>query len=152
MSCEKVFLDKLRRRGFRLTPQREMVLSVMHRIEGFATAEEIHAKVLELSSSVDISTVYRSLELLQEFGLVSLVEVDDGVRRYELLGVHGPHLHLACRGCGELLSIEMAEIREFYGQLLEDYGFLAELDHVTIPGLCRECRRSAQDASDPVIA
>ena len=70
MSCEQVFLEQLRERGFRLTPQREMVLSVMHQIEDFATAEEIYDRVQVLSSAVDISTVYRTLELLQEFHLV----------------------------------------------------------------------------------
>jgi Fur family ferric uptake transcriptional regulator len=117
MSCEEVFLEKLRQRGFRLTPQREMVLSVMHRIEGSATAEDIHAKVQERSSSVDISTVYRTLELLQQFQLVSSVELPDGLRHYD--------------------------------QLLATYGFETELDHVTIPGLCRECRITAGTATDP---
>ena len=143
MSCEEVFLEKLRQSGFRLTPQREMVLSVMHRIEGSATAEDIHARVQERSSSVDISTVYRTLELLQQFQLVSAVELADGLRHYELLGVHGPHLHLACTRCGKLLGIELHEADALHEQLLAEYGFDMELDHVTIPGLCQECRTSA---------
>ena len=142
MSCEKVFLEMLRERGFRLTPQREMVLSVMHEIEGFATAEEIHARVQEHSSSVDISTVYRTLELLQEFELVSWIELDDGRRRYELLGVHGRHLHLACHSCGEIVGIDLQEAQPFIDYLAQAHGFSAELDHITIPGLCQRCRES----------
>jgi Fur family ferric uptake transcriptional regulator len=69
MACEEVFLQKLRERGFRLTPQREMVLSAMHEIEGLATADQIYGRVQEQSSAVDISTVYRTLDLLQEFAL-----------------------------------------------------------------------------------
>ena len=148
MSCEEVFLEKLRQSGFRLTPQREMVLSVMHRIERSATAEDIHARVQERSSSVDISTVYRTLELLQQFQLVSAVELADGLRHYELLGVHGPHLHLACTRCGKLLGIELHEADALHDQLLAEYGFDMELDHVTIPGLCRECRISAARSAD----
>ena len=149
MSCEIVFLEMLRERGFRLTPQREMVLSVMHQIEGFATAEEIHARVQEQSSSVDISTVYRTLELLQEFELVNWIELDDGRRRYELLGVHGHHLHLACRSCGELVGIEMQDAQSFIDYLAQAHGFDAELDHITIPGLCQRCRESQdQPAAD----
>ena len=144
MSCEKVFLERLRKRGFRLTPQREMVLSVMHQIEGFATAEEIHALVQERSSSVDISTVYRTLELLQEFQLVSSVELDDGLRHYELLGLHGPHLHLVCQSCGKLLAVDLEEIQPFTDYLDATYGFQAELDNVTVPGLCQECRAAQQ--------
>jgi Fe2+ or Zn2+ uptake regulation protein len=65
MSCEKAFLERLRERGFRLTPQREMVLAVMHGLDGFCTAEDIYSRVGEISSAVDISTVYRTLDLLQ---------------------------------------------------------------------------------------
>ena len=94
MACEKVFLERLRASGLRLTPQREMVLSAMHQIEGMATAEEIYAKVQALSSAVDISTVYRTLDLLKELDLVACIDPDDQQYRYELIGVHGPHLHL----------------------------------------------------------
>ena len=65
MACESIFLEKLRKSGLRLTPQREMVLSVMHQIEGAATVEEIHSRVRALSTAVDISTVYRTLDLLR---------------------------------------------------------------------------------------
>ncbi|MCX7670535.1 MAG: transcriptional repressor, partial [Anaerolineae bacterium] len=74
MSCQDVFVRRLRASGFRLTPQRELVLNVLHEIEGFASAEEIYARVRQLSTAVDISTVYRALDLLQEFGLVACVE------------------------------------------------------------------------------
>ena len=97
MACQEVFIQELRKRGFRMTPQREIILSVLHDVEGLATAEDIYRRVQKVSSSVDISTVYRTLDLLQEFDLVSFVEVGDADRRYELLGIHGPHLHLVCQ-------------------------------------------------------
>ena len=146
MSCEKIFLEHLRERGFRLTPQREMVLSVMHQIEGLATADKIYARVHERSASVDISTVYRTLELLQEFQLVTWVDMGDGLRHYELLGVHGPHLHLLCRSCGKLLGVELEEVKAFTDYLAKAHGFEAELDDVTIPGLCQECRATRAEA------
>lgn len=146
MSCEEVFFKQLRERGFRLTPQREMVLAVMHQIEGLATAEEVYARVHDLSSSVDISTVYRTLDLLQEFQLVASVDLGDGQRRYEHLGVHGPHLHLACRSCGKLLEVGLQEVQAFTGYLAQVHGFEAELGPVTIPGLCQKCRAARDEA------
>lgn len=140
MACEEVFLKQLRQRGFRLTPQREMVLEVMHQIEGLATAEEIHAGVQALSSCVDISTIYRTLELLQEFQLVAVIDLGDGQRRYQLLGVHGPHLHLLCRSCGQLIGVEQEEIQPLIDHLGEGYGFEIDSGSLTIPGLCQECR------------
>jgi Fur family ferric uptake transcriptional regulator len=140
MSCEKDFIQQLRERGFRLTPQREMVLSVMHQIEDFATAEEIYNRVRALSSSVDISTVYRTLDLLQDFHLVASIDPGDGQRRYELLGVQGPHLHLVCRSCGGVIGADLEPAQPLAEYLKECHGFEADLDHLSIPGLCYKCR------------
>ncbi|MCD6520682.1 MAG: transcriptional repressor [Anaerolineae bacterium] len=152
MCCEDIFIAKLRARGFRLTPQRELVLSVMHDIEGHATAEEIYARVQEHTSSVDISTIYRTLELLQEFHLVAVIDLGDGQKRYELLSIHGPHHHLYCRSCGKLIRIEHDELQPLIEHLRQTYGFEAELEHLVIPGLCAECRRAQQESLEHKVA
>ncbi len=139
MSCEEVFFKRLREHGFRLTPQREMVLSVLHEIEGFATADEIYERVSGISSSVDISTVYRTLELLQDFHLVASVEPGDGQRRYELLGLHGQHFHLVCLSCGKIIGVEPEALEAFAGRIREAYGFEIDLEHLSVPGLCEAC-------------
>jgi Fur family ferric uptake transcriptional regulator len=141
MGCEKIFIQQLRERGLRLTPQREMVLSVLHDIEGFATVDEIHHRVQQISTSVDLSTVYRTLDLLQEFDLVAFVDPGDGQRRYELLGVHGPHLHLVCTACGAVLGAPCDVAAPLGAALREAYGFEPDLEHLSVPGLCAECAR-----------
>ena len=148
MTCEKVFLERLRESGLRLTPQREMVLSVMHQIQGVATAEEIHTKVQALSSAIDISTVYRTLDLLKALHLVACIDPSDQQHRYELVGDHGPHLHLVCRSCGEIIGVEPEEVKSFTAHLRTVHGFEAELSAVTIPGLCQECQTACRNASD----
>ena len=148
MACEKVFLERLRKSGLRLTPQREMVLSVMHQIEGVATAEEIHTKVQALSSAVDISTIYRTLDLLKALHLVACIDPSDQQHRYELVGAHGPHLHLVCRSCGEIIGVELEEVKSFTAHLRTVHDFESELSTVTIPGLCRECQTACENASD----
>jgi len=145
MSCEGIFLQQLRERGFRLTPQREMVLKVMHQIEGHATAEEIYARVQRLSSSIDISTVYRTLELLQEFDLVVAMDLEDGQQHYELLGVHGAHCHLQCRSCGALIGVSTDKLQPLVEQMQEAYGFEVDVNHLMIPGLCQECTAAANN-------
>ena len=139
MACEQVFVQQLRERGFRLTPQREIILSVLHDVEGLATAEEIYNRVQTISTSVDISTVYRTLDLLQEFDLVACVDPGDDQRRYELLGVHGPHLHLVCQACGQVIGADLEVARSFGERLQAEYGFYPALDHLSIPGLCPAC-------------
>jgi len=140
MCCESAFLKQLHDRGLRLTPQREMVLGALHETQGHVTAEDIYARVQHLSSCVDISTVYRTLELLQEFDLVTSLDLGDGQRRYELVGGHGAHYHLLCRSCGKLLRLEQGEIQPLLDHLRQSYGFETEASHLMIPGLCRECR------------
>jgi len=139
MSCEEAFFRRLREQGFRLTPQREMVLSVLHEIEDFATADEIYGRVSELSSSVDISTVYRTLELLQDFHMVASVDPGDGQRRYELLGLHGQHFHLVCRACGKIIGVDPEAIEAFATRMREQHGFELDVEHLSVPGLCETC-------------
>ncbi len=143
MSCEELLLEHLRARGLRLTPQRELVLATLHHIEGPATAEEIYARVHAVSASVDISTVYRTLELFQEFQLVSSFDPGDGKRRYEHLGVEAPHHRLVCRSCGQVIPIEQADVRPLAEHLATAYGFTVDEGDLTISGLCATCRAAA---------
>lgn len=140
MSCEELLLEHLRARGLRLTPQRELVLAALHQLDGPETAEEIYARVHTVSASVDISTVYRTLELFQEFQLVSSFDPGDGKRRYEHLGVEAPHHHLVCRVCGQVIPIAQADLLPLAEHLAETYGFVAAAGGLTISGLCATCR------------
>jgi Fur family ferric uptake transcriptional regulator len=140
MCCQKEFLIKLRERGFRLTPQREMVLGVLHDLEDHATVEEVYARVQAVSSAVDIATVYRTLELLQELGLLAVIDLGDGLHRYELTAIHGSHHHLQCRRCGRLVRLEQPQVQPFLQALYQQHGFRADLEHLIIPGLCQSCQ------------
>ena len=146
MACEEVFIQELRERGFRLTPQREIVLSVMHEVEGLATVDEIYRRVRQRSAAVDISTIYRTLDLLQELQMVACVDPGDGQHRYELLGVHGPHIHLVCQSCGAVIGIEREAAQPLADRLWADHGFSVALDRLAIPGLCQPCSDQATKA------
>jgi len=143
MSCQEAFFKMLRERNFRLTPQREIVLSVMHDMIGFATAEEILNRVQALSEAVDISTVYRTLDLLQEFNLVASVETGEGQRRYELHGVHEDHMHLVCRACRQIIAADLELARPLQTHMRENYDFDVNLGALELPGLCVNCRAQA---------
>lgn len=145
MSCQEEFKARLRERGFRMTPQREMVLDVLHRQTGHVTAEEVYDQVHQMSEAVDISTVYRTLELLNEMGLVGISDAEGDQRRYELLTVHGPHVHMRCAQCGVEVVVPQAEMRETLDAMAQRYGFYPDLDHVVISGLCKACRARAVD-------
>ena len=112
LSCEEIFLKELRARGYRLTPQREVVLAVMHQIDRPASVEEIFQMVQDRSGSLDISTVYRTLDLLQEFGLVGAIDTGERQVLYEYVGVRKPHVHLTCKSCGGIIGVEMDDFSE----------------------------------------
>ena len=139
MCCEDRFVRELRERGLRLTPQREAVLRVLHSMEQ-ATAEGLHARVVETDPDVDLSTVYRTLDLLQTLEFVACFDRGDGQRWYELLSVQRPHHHLLCRSCGTMTTIEVSELSPLLRAMESVHGFQARMEHSVIPGLCHECQ------------
>lgn len=142
MSCESAFIQALRERGMRLTPQREMVLAVMHDLTGHATVEDIYRRVQERSAAVDISTVYRTLELLQTLDLLVTLDVPDGQRRYALVSTHGEHVHLVCQGCGRQMHADLAPFEALAEQVAARYGFALATTHLSLPGLCAACQEA----------
>ena len=139
MSCQEAFIQRLRDQGFRLTPQRETILSTLHEIDKLTTAEEIHSRVRNHTPSIDISTIYRTLELLQKFGLVACIEYGSDQRQYELLAAHAPHIHLVCRVCGEIISADIDIAQSLVDVLERGYSFQVDLEQLSIPGLCEAC-------------
>ena len=89
---------ELRRRGYRLTPQRQLVLEAVGEL-AHATPEEIADAVRRTASGVNISTVYRTLELLEELGLVQHTHLGHGAPTYSV-ATDDDHVHLVCRDCG----------------------------------------------------
>ena len=148
MSCEDAFIQQLRARGLRLTPQREMVLSVLHQIEGFATAEEIYAHVCKRCASVDLSTVYRTLDLLEDLQLVAAMDAGDGQRHYELLGVHGLHHHLRCTACGTVITVAHKDLTPLLEHFAQTYGFAVDPTSWTFSGLCAECQKQLSQVEE----
>ena len=132
-------LDRLRAQGHRLTPQRDMILLAVHDAGGHVSAEEVHQQVLAQNPQVDLSTVYRTLELLMEMGIVYRSDMGDGTSRYEL-AEEEMHHHLVCRRCGQVIDLSHDVLEPLEERLLADCGFAADLKHVVFQGLCETCR------------
>lgn len=127
----------LRERGYRLTPQRELVLSAVDRL-GHATPDEVLAAVREESQAVNISTVYRTLELLEELGLVRHNHISDRAPTYHSTSVPD-HVHLVCRGCGAITEVAPEIITPMTDTLREEYAFTTDIGHLTVFGTCAAC-------------
>jgi Fur family ferric uptake transcriptional regulator len=128
---------ELRARGYRLTPQRQLVLEAVGSL-GHATPEEIVAAVRETASGVNISTVYRTLELLEELGLVQHAHLGHGSPTWSLTG-QDDHVHLVCRDCGAVEEVEREALAGVAEELAARRGFVVDLGHLSVFGRCRAC-------------
>lgn len=128
----------LREVGYRLTPQRMMILAAIHKCDGHTTAEAIHERVKEQYPFVDISTVYRTLQLLKKLHLVTETNLGEGVVEYEL-SERGRHHHLVCRQCGKTAALDDSFLKPLADRLLKTHGFQADLEHSAIFGICARC-------------
>ena len=132
------FRTKLRDSGYRLTPQRELILAAVDTL-GHATPDEVLAEVREHAQAVNASTVYRTLEVLEELGLVRHAHLRDRAPTYHTVTDH-EHFHLVCRNCRRVISVDPNVLTPLLRQLESDHRFAVDVGHLTVFGRCEECR------------
>jgi Fur family ferric uptake transcriptional regulator len=123
---------RLRSRGLRMTSQRKQVLAAVRSL-GHATPEQISESV----AGVDLTTVYRTLELLEEIGLVRHAHLGHGAPSYR--PAEDEHIHVVCHSCGAVVDADPALVDELAGRLRADSGFVLDRSHFTVFGRCRSC-------------
>ena len=131
-------ISKLSRRGYRLTPQRMMILEAVEAADDHISADEIYTRVCDRYPHLNISTVYRTLELLKELGLATETDMGDGRVRYHSIR-KGHHHHLVCQNCGNIIDLDESVLLPLRDTLSRDYGFNADLKHLAIFGQCKNC-------------
>ena len=128
---------RLRDQGYRLTPQRQLVLRAVEKLD-HATPDEILAEVQQHASAVNVSTIYRTLEVLEELGLVRHAHLSDRAPTYHSVSDH-EHFHLVCRNCHRVLSVDPDVVGPLADRLREEQGFGIDVGHLAIFGECVEC-------------
>ena len=128
---------ELRAKGYRLTPQRQLVLEAVGEL-GHATPEEIATAVRRTASGVNISTVYRNLELLEELGLVRHTHLGHGAPTYSVAG-NDDHVHLVCRDCDAVEEASTGLVEDVVARLAAEKGFVVDVGHFALFGRCRAC-------------
>jgi Fur family ferric uptake transcriptional regulator len=129
--------DALRARGLRLTAQRQLVLEAVATL-GHATPDQVHAAVSRTAAGVNITTVYRTLELLEELGLVTHAHLSHGAVTYHAVGEQ-QHVHLVCQACGGVAEVPPGVLDHTVRALEHERGFLVDVGHVALFGLCARC-------------
>ncbi len=140
MRQEGDLLSQLSEQGYRLTPQRMLVLSAIANSEHHISAEEIHARVVAKYPHVNISTVYRTMDLLKRLGLVTETDLGGGRVRYHPAD-KGHHHHLVCQECGAIIDLDESVLSSLKSRLLRECKFSADLSHLAIFGRCGDCKK-----------
>jgi Fur family transcriptional regulator, ferric uptake regulator len=140
---------RLRSAGFRITPQRQLVLEAVTHLQ-HATPEEILAEVQGTAAGVNLSTVYRTLEVLEQVGLVTHAHIGHGAPTYHVVD-EIPHIHLVCSRCRAVESIEGTNFEKFANGLEKLNGFVVNISHVALHGLCKKCADDSQNVKEYVI-
>ncbi len=128
---------RLRDHGYRVTPQRQLVLQAVEVLR-HGTPEEILVEVQKTASGVNISTIYRTLEVLEEVGLVTHAHIGHGAPTYHAVD-DDPHIHLVCDTCGDVTSVPTGVANLFVDGLYLDYGFRTDIAHFAVHGRCQAC-------------
>jgi Fur family transcriptional regulator, ferric uptake regulator len=139
MSC----FNTLKEKGLRLTPQRRLIADVIHKTDGHVTAEYIIEHVQGKMPGVNKSTIYRTLELLEQAGCVFKSEADGGIIYHH--AEEGHHHHLVCLKCGTTLDCEQELFLPVEESIAVDFGFKVEFQHMVIKGLCQSCQKSVSN-------
>ena len=143
-----VLKEDLKKKGYKLTPQRRAIVDTIVDNEGkHLTAEEIYDEVKKNCPEIGLATVYRTILLLEEIGVVSKLHLNDGCSRYEL--VHSDethrHHHLICNVCNDVIEVEDDLLEDIEETIEKEYKFKI-LDHaLKFYGICKKCQKEQED-------
>ena len=129
----------LRLQGHRMTPQRVLVLSVVADGGEHMGVDEVFRRSREVYQYMDIATVYRTLRMFRDAGVVTEVEIGDRLH-YELTLPGDIHHHMVCRVCSGAFNLSPHYLSEFTETLVQEFGFVPDLEHFSISGVCAGCQ------------
>ncbi len=137
--------SELRSRGYRLTPQRQLVLDAVREL-GHGTPDEIAGAVRAKAPSVNLSTVYRTLDVLQDVGLITHTHLGHGAPTYHPAD-ESDHVHLVCTACDDIIAVPAEAVDQLVGSLRDLNGFEVDVTHMAMHGRCAGCAGSDESAA-----
>ena len=138
-----IFRKYLERRGLKLTAEREAVFEELFARHEHFEADELLVRLRARHKKISRATIYRTLELLVDSGIVGRVRIGESGYRYERLRAGEHHDHLICTECGRVLEFYEPRIESLQEEVCERYGFLALSHSHQMRGICRQCRPRA---------
>lgn len=133
--------EQLHANGYRVTPQRQLILDAICELGGHVTPDAVYERVQRITQALNRSTVYRTLEFLSEQRILTVTQSVDGRTHYELAGAE-PHHHLVCRTCQHAFEVPHTDLHFFFQHIQKEYKFVIDMDHLSFFGQCAECGRA----------
>lgn len=141
-------VERLRTQGYRLTPQRMAILSAIVYSHVHPTAEEIHQQVTTDFPMISLATVYKTLNVLKNLGIVADLQID-GISHYD--SAPTPHPHLVCVQCHSITDLPPEAISQMSQEAMSATGFRAFWHDIKIYGLCAQCQAQGSETTDPLV-
>ena len=132
------FATELHSKGYRLTPQRHLIMAAVQQAGDHVTPEQVYETVHRQNPAISRATIYRTLDFLCEVRLIHAMRWGAHTY-YEIVGDQ-PHHHLICRACGAIEQLDHALLEQLFKAIDEKHCFIIDVDHITLFGLCRRCR------------
>jgi Fur family ferric uptake transcriptional regulator len=129
----------IRQRGFRMTPQRQLIMDAVMTGKGHSTPDQIYNRVVKKAPALNRATVYRTLDFLAEQHLITSTDIGIGSKVYEMAAPL-PHHHLVCERCGKVEQVNHELMSAAFKQIEAKHGFKVTTDHLALFGLCRRCQ------------
>lgn len=144
VAAENTFQQYLRGRGLKFTPERRTLLhEVLNSREHFE-AEQLLINLRQEGKRVAKATIYRTLPLLVDCGILREVQFGDNIARYEPAVGQAPHDHMVCLGCHRVIEFDSEQVGKLRDEVAAQHGFAARSHRFQITGLCADCRSSGE--------
>jgi Fur family ferric uptake transcriptional regulator len=151
-TAEEIFRAFLRGRGLKYTPERRTLLLAVLGNEDHFEADELLITLRQAGKRVAKATIYRTLPLLVDCGLIRQVQFGDKLARYEHRWGHAPHDHMVCQRCQRIIEFDNAEIARVRSKIAARYKFRVLSHRFQMTGLCRECLESSGEPESSLLA
>ncbi|HET9089023.1 MAG TPA: transcriptional repressor [Acidimicrobiales bacterium] len=124
----------------RNTTQRREVIATLGRVQGFLSAQELHALIVRDGGRISLATVYAQLKRLADAHEVDVIMTDRGESLFRRCGVDAHHHHLACRQCGAIVEVDTPELEQWSNEIAARFKY-SDVRHVLeLSGVCPSCR------------
>ncbi|MBM4283779.1 MAG: transcriptional repressor [Deltaproteobacteria bacterium] len=141
----EIFREYIRQRGLRRTPEREEILQQIFETHEHFDVDGLYLRLKQKGAKVSKASIYRALRLFLDCGLIREVDFSDGHWHYEYIYGHGPHCHLRCLSCGQIVEFEEPGLPLLQERLARQYGYrIADLQ-LEVKGYCSPCQAEQQD-------